>query len=60
MTPVKIDLSNCIGDGVCVDACPNDVLDLIEGVAEAVNPDKCEECGICEAICTQEAIKVVE
>jgi NAD-dependent dihydropyrimidine dehydrogenase PreA subunit len=60
MTSIRIDISKCVGDGICVDACPNNVLDLIDGVAKVVNPDKCEGCGTCEAVCTQHAIKVID
>ena len=57
---VKINVSKCIGDRVCVDVCPNGVLDLVDGVARVVNPEKCEGCRTCEAICTQNAIEVID
>lgn len=56
--PPKVDANKCIGCRTCVDTCPNNVLDLIDGVAYVARPQDCEECGLCEAICNQEAIKL--
>ena len=41
----------CIGCQACVDACPHDVLAIIEGHAVAVAPDLCMEDTACEAEC---------
>lgn len=56
--PPKVNEDKCIGCRACVDACPNNVLDLIDGISRVVRPENCEECGLCEAICRQEAIKL--
>ncbi len=41
----------CIGCRACVDACPHDVLDIIDGTAVAVAPDLCMEDTACQAEC---------
>lgn len=41
----------CIGCQACVDACPHDVLAIIDGHAVAVAPDLCMEDTACEAEC---------
>lgn len=41
----------CIGCQACVDACPHDVLDIIDGTAVAVAPDLCMEDTACQAEC---------
>ncbi len=56
MTPV-VDQRACIGCGKCEMLCPQ-VFRLIDGVANVVNPDACDECD-CEAVleyCTPRAI----
>ena len=37
----------CIGCGICVDACPQEVLEVNGGVVEAVNEENCIERGPC-------------
>ncbi len=54
----KFDAGICIGCGVCSDICPNDAIDVVNGVATLIKPESCEGCGICEEICEQNAIKV--
>ena len=41
----------CIGCQACVDACPHDVLDIIDGRAVAVAPELCMEDTACQAEC---------
>lgn len=41
----------CIACQACVDACPHDVLDIIDGTAVAVAPDLCMEDTACQAEC---------
>lgn len=36
---------------MCVDACPEDVLTLSEGIIEVVNIKKCLDCGVCQEVC---------
>jgi 2-oxoglutarate ferredoxin oxidoreductase subunit delta len=56
---VYIDEDRCKGCGLCVTACPQDVLALstehfnAKGYrpAQAVNPDQCTGCSICALVC---------
>ncbi len=41
----------CIGCHACVDACPHDVLSIIEGTAAVVAADQCMEDTACQAEC---------
>lgn len=56
-----INESDCIGCGICVDACPQGVLEVEGGVATVVNEDSCIACGECVEDCPMGAIpEVVE
>ena len=56
MKRVGVDLTRCVGCGVCVRACPLGVLELSEGHA-AVNARRhCMECMHCAAACPVRAI----
>lgn len=48
----------CIGCGICVQACPVDALDLVDGIAVA-DDDKCIKCGKCVRVCPTSAIELV-
>lgn len=41
----------CIGCQSCVEACPHDVLAIVDGVAAAVEADQCMEDTACQAVC---------
>ena len=41
----------CIGCQACVDACPHDVLAIVDGTASTVAPDLCMEDTACQAEC---------
>ncbi len=41
----------CIGCQACVDACPHDVLAIVDGIASSVAPDLCMEDTACQAEC---------
>ena len=54
-----VDLSQCIGCGICVAACPEEqVLDLIHGQAHVVHGARCVGHGKCAAECPVGAIAV--
>lgn len=52
-----INLSQCIGCGACVEACPEDgVLELLHGQAVVVHGARCVGHGLCAAACPTAAI----
>jgi electron transfer flavoprotein alpha subunit len=54
---VEIKADKCIGCEQCVAACPENALEMKDGVA-VVNPDLCTACGECIAVCPAEALSV--
>ena len=55
---VRIDPDLCIGCGICVEMCPNEVLEMIDDISTMVNEEECAACGICETNCEYGAIQV--
>ena len=55
-----IDKDRCIECLVCVDVCPYEVFDEIDGKAHVAHPEECIECGECIRNCEQEAISLIE
>ena len=62
---VVVDVERCKGCGVCVSACPCDVLNLSVSVnakgycyAEMANKDACTGCASCGIICPDSCIVV--
>jgi len=53
----EIDHDKCIGAGECVDVCPTEVFELVDGKATAPNIDECIECCACVEACPTQAIK---
>ena len=51
-----IDPYRCIGCGVCVQSCMNDVLRMKGGKAVSVYPNDCSACFACEIDCPREAV----
>ncbi|MBW1981719.1 MAG: 4Fe-4S binding protein [Deltaproteobacteria bacterium] len=60
MWQITVDKEKCVGDGECVDVCPVDVYDLVEGKAEPERADECLGCESCVEVCPVEAITVEE
>ena len=55
-----VDLETCRGDGICVDVCPEDVLEILDGKAATVEERgvHCILCGQCVAVCPTESIEM--
>jgi NAD-dependent dihydropyrimidine dehydrogenase PreA subunit len=53
---VEIDLDLCVGSGECVEVCPAQVYDIIDGKVDADDIEECIQCGACQGICPYEAI----
>jgi NAD-dependent dihydropyrimidine dehydrogenase PreA subunit len=53
-----VDEDNCIGCGICVDACPMKILALEDGLCVMTDISKCLECGTCIRDCPQDAITI--
>jgi NAD-dependent dihydropyrimidine dehydrogenase PreA subunit len=54
--PPEIDLDFCIGCGICVAVCPQNILGLKEGRATVLNPNNCTICGKCLKECPARAV----
>ncbi|MGQ9747610.1 MAG: ATP-binding protein [Candidatus Caldatribacteriaceae bacterium] len=57
---ILIDETKCNGCGLCVSACHEGVIALIDGKARVVKEDFCDGLGSCIPQCPQNAISLVE
>jgi len=57
---IQIDESKCNGCGLCVEACHEGALALVDGKAKLVRPNFCDGMGDCLPACPQGAISFVE
>lgn len=57
---ISIDPKKCTGCGDCVLICPEDVLEINEGLdkCNVVNMDACTGCQACEVSCETNAISI--
>jgi len=60
MYKITVELEKCVGCGECVDICPEEVFELEDDKAVAVNEDECVGCESCVEACEEEAITVEE
>lgn len=53
-----VDLETCLGDGICAEICPEDILEMVDEKAATVESraDACIECGQCVAVCPTESM----
>jgi len=54
---ISVDIQQCKGCGICVDACPTGAIYLVEGIA-TIDAERCDDCGVCVDACPHEAILV--
>ena len=54
-----VEVDECIGCGICVDACPQDVLEITGGVVVVENEDSCIACGECVDECPMGCISEI-
>lgn len=48
----------CTGCGICIDACPHQALELVDGLAKLTKPEKCDGAGECVEACPVQAISL--
>lgn len=58
MWKITVDKEKCDGCGECVDGCPGEVYELVEGKAAPLHQDECHGCFTCVDLCKAEAITV--
>ena len=57
---IKIDEEKCNGCGLCVDACHEGALKIIDGKARLISESYCDGLGDCLPECPTEAITIEE
>lgn len=55
---LRLDVSRCIGCGLCLDVCPHGVFALENKQARIVDRAACMECGACAVNCPVDALAV--
>jgi ferredoxin len=53
---IFVETNSCVGCGDCLDVCPIDAIQLIDGKA-VIDAEKCILCEICIGSCTYDAIR---
>jgi len=65
MYVITVDVDKCEACGDCVDACPNELMALVEDAGKKYamfkgDPDDCIGCYSCESSCEQGAVTITE
>lgn len=55
-----INTDDCSACGICVDACPDGVLEIVGDAVEPTNEDACTACAACMEECPMGAISEIE
>ncbi len=55
-----INTDDCSACGICVDACPEGVLEIVGDTTVSVNDDDCTGCAACMEECPMGAIEEIE
>ncbi len=57
--PALVDKDKCNACEECVEACPTEVISMVDGKA-FVNAEECIDCEACVEACPEEAISMVD
>lgn len=57
---IHFNKEKCNGCGVCINVCPQSVIQLIENKAELIDYESCMECGACQLNCEFDAIELTK
>jgi len=57
---ISIDVDKCNGCGICIDACHEEAIELVNGKAKLISDEYCDGLGDCLPECPADAIKIVE
>lgn len=57
---IEIDQDKCIGCGLCVNACNEGAIGMVDGKAKLLRDDYCDGLGNCLPVCPTDAISFVE
>jgi len=60
MSRPVINEEDCSACGICVDSCPEAVLEIVGDCAEPVNDEDCTACATCMEECPMGAITEIE